>query len=193
MSKRILVILGHPSSDSFCGAASAAYCEAARQAGHEVRLLQLGTLAFDPVLHHGYQQIQALEPHLLQAREAILWAEHLCFVYPIWWGGVPALLKGFIDRVFLPGFAFKYRPGKAFPEQLLKGRSAQMLVTMDTPPWYFRWVYRMPGLQQMRKTTLEFCGIKPVRTIAFGPVLGSTDKQRAAWLRQVRAAAGKPG
>ncbi len=191
MSKRILVILGHPSGDSFCGAASDTYCEAARRAGHDVRLLRLGALAFDPLLHHGYQQIQPVEPDLLHAQASIHWAEHLCFVFPIWWGGVPALMKGFLDRVLLPGFAFKYRPGKAFPEQLLKGRSAQMLVTMDTPPWYFRWVYRMPGLHQMRKTTLEFCGVKPVRTIAFGPILGSTDKQRADWLQQVQAAAGK--
>lgn len=191
MSKRILVILGHPAEDSFCGALSAMYCEGAQQAGHEVRVLRLGALAFDPVLRHGYRQIQPLEADLLQAQQAIEWAQHLCLVYPIWWGGVPALLKGFLDRVFVPGFAFKYRPGKAFPEQLLKGRSAQMLVTMDTPPWYFKWVYRMPGVHQMRKTTLEFCGIKPVRTLAFGPILDSSDKQRADWLQQVQAAAGK--
>lgn len=191
MSKRILVVLGHPADDSFCGAVSAAYCAGAQGAGHEVRVLHLGALDFDPVLRHGYRQIQPLEADLLQAQQSIEWAQHLCFVYPIWWGGVPALLKGFLDRVFVPGFAFKYRPGKAFPEQLLKGRSARMLVTMDTPPWYFKWVYRMPGVHQMRKTTLEFCGVKPVRTLAFGPILGSTDKQRADWLQQAQAAAGK--
>ncbi|RBL65614.1 flavodoxin family protein, partial [Pseudomonas sp. MWU13-2625] len=89
------------------------------------------------------------------------------------------------DRVLLPGFAFKYRPGKAFPEQLLKGRSAHLLVTMDTPPWYFRWFYRMPGLQQMRRTTLAFCGIKPLRTLTFGPVLDASQERRADWLLQV--------
>ena len=122
-------------------------------------------------------------------QQAITWAEHLVFVFPMWWGGLPALLKGFFDRVFLPGFAFKYRPGKAFPEQLLRGRSADLLVTMDTPPWYYRWVYAMPGLHQMRRTTLAFCGIRPKKTLTFGPMLGSTAPQRDAWLGKVRALA----
>ena len=124
-----------------------------------------------------------------QAQEDILWAEQLVFVFPIWWGATPALLKGFFDRTFLPGFAFKYREDSPFPEQLLKGRTAHLLVTMDTPPWYYRWVYRMPGLHQMRKTTLAFCGIKPRKTLTFGPILGSTERQRETWLKQAQAIA----
>jgi putative NADPH-quinone reductase len=108
------------------------------------------------------------------------------FVFPIWWGGIPALLKGFLDRVLLPGFAFKYRSNSPFPAQLLKGRSADLLVSMNTPPWYFRWVYRMPGLEQMRRTTLGFCGIRPQKTLTFGPVISSSTTQREAWLQQVR-------
>ena len=142
------------------------------------------------MLRSGYRQAQPLEPDLLRAQADITWAEHLAFIYPIWWGGIPALMKGFFDRVFLPGFAFRYRTGKAFPEQLLKGRTAHLLVTMDTPPWYYRWVYRMPGLHQVRKTTLQFCGIRPLRTLMFGPLLGSSARRRAAWLQQARKLAG---
>ncbi|WP_053135858.1 NAD(P)H-dependent oxidoreductase [Pseudomonas sp. MIACH] len=191
MSKRVLVILGHPSTDSFCGALTDTYVKAATDAGYDVRVLRLDALRFDPVLHDGYKQVQLLEPDLLKAQADITWAEHLAFVYPIWWGGIPALMKGFLDRVFLPGFAFKYREGKAFPDKLLKGRTAHLLVTMDTPPWYFKWVYRMPGLHQMRKTTLEFCGIKPLKTLTFGPILGSGASQREAWLKQAQAIAGR--
>lgn len=186
MSKRVLVILGHPSTDSFCGALTETYVEAAKSAGHDVRLLRLDALSFDPVLHDGYKQTQQLEPDLLRAQADITWAEHLAFVYPIWWGGIPALMKGFFDRIFLPGFAFKYRDGKAFPDKLLKGRTAHLLVTMDTPPWYYKWVYRMPGVHQVRKTTLEFCGIKPLKTLTFGPLLGSRPNQRDAWLKQAQ-------
>jgi len=189
VSKRILVILGHPSSNSFCGALAERYAQSALRAGHEVRQLFLGKLDFDPVLREGYQQVQPLEADLRRAQADILWAEHLTLVYPIWWGGVPALLKGFFDRVFLPGFAFKYREGKAFPDKLLRGRSAHLLVTMDTPPWYYRWIYRMPGLHQIRKTTLAFCGIEPRRTLTFGPILGASEGQREAWLRQAQAIA----
>ena len=189
MGKRILLILGHPSTKSFCAALAERYAQSALDAGHEVRQLRLGEMVFDPVLRDGYQQIQTLEDDLNAAQSDILWAEHLTLVYPIWWGGIPALLKGFFDRVLLPGFAFKYRKGKAFPDKLLNGRTAHLLVTMDTPPWYYRLIYRMPGLHEVRKTTLEFCGIKPLRTLTFGPVLGSTDQQRRSWLQQAQAIA----
>ncbi|MHC8364077.1 NAD(P)H-dependent oxidoreductase [Pseudomonas sp. LS2P72] len=191
MGKRILVILGHPASNSFCGALAERYAQSAVRAGHEVRQLFLGAMDFDPVLREGYQQVQPLEADLRSAQADIVWAEHLTLVYPIWWGGIPALLKGFFDRVFLPGFAFKYREGKAFPDKLLHGRSAHLLVTMDTPPWYYRWVYRMPGLHQVRKTTLAFCGIEPQRTLTFGPILGSSADQRETWLLQVQAIASR--
>lgn len=182
MGKRVVVIVGHPASDSWCAALADSYAAAARAGGHEVRVLYLAQLNFDPSLHEGYRQIQVLEPDLLAAQATVAWAEHVVIAYPIWWGSVPALLKGFLDRILLPGFAFKYRPGKAFPEQLLRGRSAQLLVSMDTPPWYFRWVYRMPGIVQLKRTTLEFCGIAPVKVAAFGPLIASSPAQRASWL-----------
>jgi NAD(P)H dehydrogenase (quinone) len=187
MSKRILVILGHPAKESFCGALANSYLAGARAAGNEVQLVSLGSLSFDPVLHNGYASIQALEPDLVAGQTAITWAQHVVFVYPIWWGAMPALLKGFIDRLFLPGFAFKYREGSRFWDRLLSGRSAHLLVTMDTPPWYFRWVYRMPGHNQMKRTILEFSGIKPVTVSSFGPVKASNQQQREKWLAQANA------
>ena len=187
MSKRILVILGHPADDSFCSALASSYLAGAKAAGNEVQLISLGKLSFDPVLHNGYATIQELESDLVAAQTAIAWAQHIVFIYPIWWGAMPALLKGFIDRVFLPGFAFKYRDGSAFWDRLLSGRSAHLLVTMDTPPWYFRWVYRMPGHNQMKRTILEFSGIKPVAVSSFGPIKDSSQQKREKWLAQANA------
>ena len=161
--------------------------EGAKAAGNEVQLISLGNLSFDPVLHNGYATIQELEPDLVAGQAAITWAQHIVFVYPLWWGAMPALLKGFIDRVFLPGFAFKYREGSQFWDRLLLGRSAHLLVTMDTPPWYFRWVYRMPGHNQMKRTILEFSGIKPVTISSFGPIKGSSQQKREKWLSQANA------
>ena len=184
MSSRILVILGHPTNDSFCGALANSYVEGAKAAGNEVQLISLGRLSFDPVLHKGYATIQELEPDLVTAQTAITWAQHIVFIYPIWWGAMPALLKGFFDRVFLPGFAFKYRDGSVFWDRLLSGRSAHLIVTMDTPPWYFRWVYRMPGHNQMKRTILEFSGIKPVTVSSIGPIKGSSQQRREKWLSQ---------
>ncbi|WP_297802183.1 NAD(P)H-dependent oxidoreductase [Arenimonas sp. GDDSR-1] len=187
MNKRILVILGHPSEDSLCGALAQAYATGAEASGNEVRRISLGTLRFDPVLHDGYARIQTLEPDLVAAQEAIAWAQHLVFVYPIWWGSMPALLKGFFDRIFLPGFAFTFRKGSLMADGLLAGRSAHLLVALDTPPWYFRWVYRMPGHHQMKRTILGFCGIKPVTVSNFGPVKDSRPRTRERWLSRAFA------
>lgn len=121
MGKRILLILGHPGATSFCAALAERYAQSALDAGHQVRQLRLGEMVFDPVLRQGYQQVQALEEDLSRAQSDILWAEHLTLVYPIWWGGIPALLKGFFDRVLLPGFAFKYRKGKPFSRSVAQG------------------------------------------------------------------------
>jgi putative NADPH-quinone reductase len=185
MSKRILVILGHPSDNSFCRALADSYVKGAEASGNEVQLISLGKLSFDPVLHDGYAKIQPLEPDLVSAQSAISWAQHLVFVYPTWWGALPALLKGFIDRIFLPGFAFKYREGSVFWDRLLVGRTAHLLVTMDSPPWYYRWIVRMPGHNQMKRAILEFSGIKPVTISNFGPVKSSTLQQREKWLTQI--------
>ena len=186
-AKKIVIILGHPDANSFSGAMADAYHQAALAAGHSVQLFRLGEIDFDPVLRHGYNQRQELEPGLQAIREAISAAAHLVFVYPIWWGSMPALLKGMFDRVFLPGYAFKYREGSQLWDRLLSGRSAHALVCMDTPPWYFRLVYRMPGHHQMKRTILEFCGIKPVKITSFGPVRHATAEQRERWLEQVRS------
>ncbi|SDU13956.1 NAD(P)H-dependent oxidoreductase [Halopseudomonas salegens] len=187
--RRILLVVGHPSAQSYGSALAEAYAEEAIRSGHQVRWLRLDQLAFDPLLHDGYRSEQVLEPDLQAAQDWMLWADHLVFVYPVWWGSTPALMKGFLDRTFLPGFAFRYVADKQFPQQLLKGRSAHLLITMDTPPWYFRWVYGAPAVRQMKVTTLEFCGIRPVRSLLMGPILGSTPAQRDRWLRKARALA----
>lgn len=182
--KRILLILGTPKRDSLCHALAEAYSSGARGQGHVVRQLRLGELQFDPILREGFGQQQTLEPDLLEAQRQIHWAEHLVFVYPIWWGGVPALLKGFFDRTFLPGFAFKYRNRSQLWDKLLSGRTADLLVTLDTPPWYFRWIYGAPAHRQMVRTILGFCGIKTRRLTEFAPVRPSSEEQRQGWLRK---------
>lgn len=182
--KRILLILGTPKGGSLCHALGDAYAQGARSEGHVVRLLKLGEMQFDPVLREGYDQSQNLEPDLLDAQRQIHWAEHLVFVYPVWWGGLPALLKGFFDRVFLPGFAFRYRGQSQAWDKLLTGRTADLLVTLDTPPWYFRWIYGAPAHRQMVRTILGFCGIKTRRLTEFSPVRPSSEEQRQTWLRK---------
>lgn len=182
----ILVINGHPDPDSFNAALAAAYAAGATGSGAEVRGIELGRIAFNPNLSFGYRKRTELEPDLLRAQELIKWADHLVFVYPIWWGSMPALLKGFIDRVFLPGFAFKYRENSPLWDKLLTGKSARLIVTMDTPSWYNKLVYRSAGHTVMRGNILKFCGINPVRITEFTPIKPSTSERRTKWLEQTK-------
>lgn len=178
----ILVVDGHPRPGSFGDALTAAYAGGAREAGRSVEVVALRDLSFDPVLHHGYAGEQPLEPDLAQLQQAILACRHLVLVYPLWWGGMPAQMKGFIDRVFLPGFAFKYHKGRVLHDQLLKGRSARVIVTMDAPPWYDLLVYRAGGMHVARTAILKFCGFKPVHGWRVGSVKHSGPERRQAWL-----------
>ncbi|MEW6728499.1 MAG: NAD(P)H-dependent oxidoreductase [Pseudomonadota bacterium] len=183
---RILIILGHPDSETYCGALEQAYARGADMSGAEVRRLNLGELDFDPLLHHGYKEIQTLEPDLVYAQEAIRWAEHLVIIYPTWWGDMPAVMKGFFDRILLPGFAFKMISAWRW-RKLLKGRSARLIVTMDTPPLLHGLLYGSPGIRLVKDAILGFCGVSPVRVSTFGPVRHSTEERRARWLAEVEA------
>lgn len=183
--KQILLIQGHPRGDSFCSGLADAYEAAAKQSGAGVTRLDTGRLVFDPVLRAGYKEDQPLEPDLKRAQEAIKAADHLVFVYPTWWGTMPALLKGFLDRVFLPGFAFKYRKGSPLWDKLLAGKSARIIVTMDSPVWYNRLMYLSAGHRAMKTATLEFCGIRPVRITQFGKIRHSTAQDREKYLARV--------
>ncbi|MBM7059668.1 NAD(P)H-dependent oxidoreductase [Pseudomonas sp. UL073] len=185
--KRILMIFGTPKAEGLCHALGEAYALGARREGHVVRQLKLGELHFDPVLRGGYDHNQNLEADLLEAQRQIHWAEHLVIVYPVWWGGLPALLQGFFDRVFMPGFAFKYRGRSPHWEKLLSGRTADLLVTLDTPRWYFRWLYGAPAHRQMVRVVLGSCGIKTQRLTSFSPVRTSSETQRQNWLRKAEA------
>lgn len=189
--KNILFINGHPDASSYCGGIANQYAQTAKSVGHSVQVLHLGDMRFESSLKGAYKQIQPLEPDLKRAWNLMQDSQHLVFVFPIWWGGIPALLKGFFDRILLTGKAFKYRPGTNRCDGLLAGRSAEVFTTMDTPPWYYRWVQFEPAHRQLRHMILEFCGIKPVGITAFGAICGADEEQRKTGLAQVAGQAHK--
>jgi putative NADPH-quinone reductase len=142
-------------------------------------------LEFSPILKYGYRKKTKLETDLINVQNDILESDHLVFVYPTWWGTQPALLKGFIDRVFLPKFAFRYRENSLLWDKLLKGKTGRLIVTMDTPKWYYNLVYKRPGHNSMKKGILGFCGIKPVKIITLSPIKSSNESKRQKWLKQI--------
>ena len=184
--KKVLIIQGNPDKKSFCHALAESYKKGALGSKADVKEIKIGEIEFNPNLRFGYKKRVELEEGLIESQHLIKWADHLVFVYPTWWGTMPALLKGFIDRVFLPGFGFQYRDDSVWWDKLLKGKSARLIVTMDTPPWYFRLIYGQPGHKAMKKSTLGFCGIKPVRISSIGPVKSSKKRKRTNWLNRAQ-------
>lgn len=184
--KKILVILGHSDKETYCGALASAYEKGAMTSGAEVKRINIGDLNFDPILHKGYKEIQALEPDLFKVQEVIRWAQHIVFVYPTWWHSMPALMKGMFDRMILPGFGFKFRKkGGLLHDKLLSGRSARIITTMDTPKIIFLLQFGESGHIAFKKGILEFCGIKPVKTTIIGSIGRISDQKRGKWLEKI--------
>jgi putative NADPH-quinone reductase len=184
-TNKILIINGHPNKDSFnCGLAEA-YKKGVLQSNAEFKEIIIRDLVFNPNLAFGYQKISVLEPDLLDAQQKIKWADHLVWIHPVWWGGLPAISKGFIDRVFLPGFGFKYRENSVWWDKLLSGKTGHIITTLDSPSIYYWFAYGRPSVNQLKKSTLEFCGIQPVKVTYIGPVKSSKEKERENWLKKI--------
>lgn len=184
---RTLVVMGHPRTQSLCAAIADAYSRGAVDAGCEVRSLALADMDFDLNVNFPTPHLQPDEPDLIAARAAVHWADHIVFIYPTWWGTMPALLKGFVDRIFISGFSFVETEGGTGYEPLLRGKTAQLITTMDTPGFVYNLVYHAPGKNALAKATLGFCGYTMVAPLVFRTVRHSSPQQRAQWLEHAYA------
>ncbi len=181
--KKILIINCNPVPGSFSDALADTYKKGAHDAN--IQEIVIRNLVFNPNLTNGYHKRTELEPDLLLAWDKIKWCDHMVWIHPVWWGGLPGVTKGFIDRLFLPGLAFQYRENSVWWDKLLKGKSARIITTMDQPTWFYWFASSEPSINQLKKTVLQFCGVNPVKVTAFGPTKSSTDKQRQQWLSKV--------
>ncbi len=184
--KHIALIVGHPDSASFNFALANAYREGALKSGAEVKEIIIRDLDFNPNLQFGYRQRTELEPDLIRCQNILKWADHLVWVYPVWWGSIPAMMKGFIDRVLLPGFAFQKKEGSLWWDKLLTGKTARIICTLDQPPWFYRLVNKSPSHHAMKRLTMQFVGVKHVKITSFGPLRLSKPEKRAQWLNKVK-------
>ena len=188
---KILLIDGHPDADRLSAHMLDVY-EQALPAGTEVTRLAIRDIDFDANLSRGYADLPELEPDLSNALDQIEACDHLVLAFPLWWGAEPARVKGFWDRILLPRRAFRYHKGDPFWDRLLSGRSADVLVSMDTPPAYLRLVYFDPLGWRYKRQVLGFVGFKPVRMSYFGMVRqGGAEKNIEKWRGRIRKLAQK--
>ena len=189
MSKRkILVLDGHPGAKSLSYLFAETYAAAARRGGHEVKVVHLSDLAFDMDFGQGdYVDFKALEPDLKTFMDHLKWADHFVLTAPMWWGGLPAKLKGLFDRAFVPGLAFDPRnPNKVgMPGPLLSGRTGRVILTSDTPFWFMRVMYHRAILHTLHGQILKFVGIKPRKAVWFSGASHADKSLVARWTGKI--------
>lgn len=187
MAKRILIIDGHPDAAEgrLCHALAAAYAEGAAAAGHDASVIRLAGLDIPFLRSQQEFEHGAVPEGLTAAAEALLAADHVVLVFPLWLGTMPALLKAFLEQVFRPGTAFAYQEN-GFPKKLLAGRSARVVVTMGMPAMIYRWFFGAHGVRGLERNILAFTGMKPIHETLFGNVEGASEQTRNGWLAQMR-------
>ena len=186
---RILIIQGHPDPKGghFGHALAQAYADGAAEAGHALRRIELAQLDF-PLLRSADDWEHGALPAMLQpAQDDIAWAQHLLLCFPLWLGDMPALLKGFLEQVARPGFAFaRGADGTGFGRKGLGGRSARVVVTMGMPAMIYRYYFRAHAVRALERNVLGFVGIAPVHETLVGMVEGLGADGRARWLDKLR-------
>jgi putative NADPH-quinone reductase len=186
MSK-IAIVVGHSERTTFCEALGRAYAKGADAAGHEAQLFVLSEMNFDPILHHGFRKEQPLEPDLRAAYEALAWCNHLVIVFPLWCGDMPAILKGFIERILQPDLIARQDSENAMNWHIFSNKSARLIVTMGMPVTIYRWWYWGHALKLITRNILHFIGIRPVRQTLYGMIGTSRPQTRERWLHEVEA------
>jgi putative NADPH-quinone reductase len=185
--RRVAIIQGHPDPGGkrLCHALADAYSLGAAAAGHEVTRIEVARLDF-PILRTKEEfETGPLPESLVEPQKAIISAQHLVVIFPLWHGTMPALLKAVIEQVMRPGVALEYRE-HGFPKGLLAGRSARIVVTMGMPALIYRWYFRAHGVRGLERSVLKFAGMKPVRETLLGMVDAASDAKRRGWLDRMR-------
>jgi len=194
MARRIAIIQGHPdpAGHHLLHALAGAYAEGATRAGHEVRRVEVAKLEFPLLRTQEDFESNTVPPALAGPQDDMRWAKHWVFVFPLWHGTMPALLKGFLEHIFRPGFAMDYAKNAAgdrdvsrFPKRLLAGRSARIVVTMGMPVLLYRWYFGAYGIRSFERSMLRFAGIKPIRESLYGLAFAD-EKKRAHWIEDMR-------
>ena len=162
----ILIINGHPDKESFVSALFNKYVENINQSKHEVKVLNLAEMKFDPVLRFGLRKRMDPDKEIELSQELIKWADHFVLFYPIWFGAVPSLLKGWFERVFMPGIAYNMDGFRI--KKLLKGKTSHLVITSGSPV-FFQVLTGNIELKTMKRL-LGFCGIKTILVDRLGMV-----------------------
>ncbi len=196
---RVLVVFNHPYDRSFCAAIREAALEGLRAAGHDCDVVHLDEDAFDPVMrakdlrafvmaHENPQAaLQLVDPLVADYGRRLEQAEHAVFIFPIWWELMPALMKGFVDKVIFPGIAYEQtdRRGSGMTTRLSKLRGVTVITTMNTPALIYRLLFGNAIGKALLLGTFWKIGVKNRKWISLTNVKSRTQEQRRIWLGEI--------
>ncbi|WP_300391762.1 NAD(P)H-dependent oxidoreductase [Henriciella sp.] len=186
MTKRVFIWVAHPKAGSLCAALADAYQSGVEANGAETIRMDLSEMDFDPHFEGYGADTPALEPALIDWQGAIAWADHVMVIHPYWWGGMPTRAKAVLDRALTPGFGFKYHEKGAAWDKLLKGKTADGIITSDTPPLIDTLLYQKPARRVLKNQVFGFCGMKVRRVVQIGSVKLASKRKIQSWFGRMR-------
>lgn len=188
MARRIAIIQGHPDPDGghFCNALASAYREGAEAAGHSVDIVETSRLDLPYIRNKAQWEAPPTDESVVRMQKAVVAADHLVIIYPLWLGDMPAVLKSALEHLACGGFVMALDENGHWQAKL-KGKSARVVVTMGMPALVYRLFFLSHSLKSLERNILKFAGVKPVRTSLMGQVEGeSRAARREGWLAQMR-------
>ncbi|MCW2841512.1 MAG: dehydrogenase, partial [Aeromicrobium sp.] len=195
------LLLAHPRPDSYCHALAERIGERLLDLGHVVRSHDLYAERFDPILtpyesHTSGRDVESMvaqeeDPLIALHREELRQAEGLVVVHPNWWGMPPAILTGWIDRVVVPGVAYRLADATGYPEPLAPISRLLVVNTSDTTDEREETLYKDPLASIWGRCVAPYLGSPQVTRRVLRPVTDATDEQRTAWIDDVGALAGE--
>lgn len=186
---KIAVVNTHPNPDSFTYSLREAIVGKLQEMGHQVQDRDLYTLQFNPVLsleEYTATMTGEFQEDVKVEQEYIEWADYLIFIYPLWWGTLPALLKGYIDRVFAYGFAYQMDDGDV--KKLLTGKKAILFTTMGNSDGHYREVQMYDAMNKtVDEGIFEYVGIEVLEHKYFASVTSVDDETRKQMLEEAKS------
>lgn len=193
---KTLIIFNHPYGGSFCGAIMAAVEDGLKVSGQHFMTINLDQDDFDPVMRTkdllafsgagriGEPALKGVDDLVMEYKSKMEWAEHMVMIFPIWWMTMPAMTKGFIDKVIFPAIAYNMDKGRLVSRLQLK--KVTVITTMNTPADIYEKTFHNAIEGCLVNGTFRQIGIEDVEWISLNEVKQATQEQRTAWLEDIR-------
>ncbi|WP_455715313.1 NAD(P)H-dependent oxidoreductase [Anaerosporobacter sp.] len=184
---KTLIVYNHPYNGSFCHAILESVKKGALEAGNEVDVIDLDSDCFNPVMTGAdliaFKNRQAIDEQSIDYINRLREADHLVIIFPIWWELMPAMMKGFVDKVIFPGSVYGYiGSGHGLRTMLTNLKSTTVITTMNTPKLKYKYIYRNAIKNALIKGTFKKLGLKKVKWISFNMIKTSSEETRKKWL-----------